>query len=181
MKTTTNLRTQADMTERVVALANLIAMCNRISGMCHKFEVVKLASHSVHVQYSNPDEYGRNEPVTAVYPAFKNSFDGKDNPFVILHAVRYIGATGRNEESWQAFMQLTDCEPLFRTSSDEWQTRYEILVARMPAWKVTSSWHDGGSIQKWHCNGSDFRSFTDASAYAVAKMTEAQDSAPKQS
>lgn len=176
MKTKTNpttiKRTQFDGAERVVALSNLEAMCDRVSGTCRCFSVVKVTTNSVHVQYSNPNEYGSESPVTAIYPTFRNQFDGADNPFVVLHATNYLND---KNEAWQSFCQLTDCEPLYRvTWEGEWKTRFEIMVDKHPEFAVTSSWDSGGCIQTWHCKENSFISWRNAQAWAVKEMETLQ-------
>lgn len=164
------MKTQFDYPKRIVALSNLEAMCKRISGTCHTFEVCKVTDHRVSVEYSNPDEYGHAEPIRAEFPAWK-SYDGHS---VVLDAVRYVGCTGRNEESWQAFEQLFDCRPLFRSSSDsdDWSTEFEILVKRNPGFSVTSTWDKAGCFQTWHCAGKDFKGWQEAQDWAVGAMRE---------
>lgn len=170
--TTPARRTQMDTRERVVALSNLEAMCERISATCHRFSVVKVTPHSVHVEYSNPNEYGSESPVTAIYPAFKNTFDGADNPFVVLHAIRYVND---RDEAWQAFLQLTDCEPLHRvTWEGEWKTRFEIMVEKHPEFALTSQWSKDGCVQTWQCRNQFFSSWRDAQAWAVKEMETLQ-------
>lgn len=102
------METQQDTKVRMVALTNLRAMCKRISGMCHRWEVTKVSRSRVHVTYSNPDEYGHERPVTAVYPCWPSKWpDDAENPRVALAALRYTG--GADSEDCQAFMALTDC------------------------------------------------------------------------
>lgn len=119
---------QSDKKVRVVALSNLEAMCARISGVCHRFEVVYVSGNRVKVEYSNPDEYGNPEPVRAEFPCYPIGWHDDDNRLVVLDPVRYTGCTGRNEESWQAFQQLYDCPELFRNNPDteDWKSRDEI-------------------------------------------------------
>lgn len=87
------MRTQQDCRYRIVALDNLRAMCEHASGMAHTFEVTKVSRSRVHVTYSNPDEYGRPEPITAVFPCYPSVWpdDGSDNPRVVLDCIRTIG------------------------------------------------------------------------------------------
>lgn len=168
------MTTQHDSKKRVVALSNLRAMCERISGTCHRFTVDAVTAHSVRVSYSNPDECGRDNPVTAVFPAYCDG--AKDNPSVVLDAIRYVNSPG---EEWQAFWALFDCPELFRTSSDsqEWRTRYEIMVQKYPQFAVTSEWSGGGSVQTWYAPDVDgsrygFRSWSEAQDKAVSLMRE---------
>lgn len=125
------LKLQMDKRARVVALTNLEAMCERISGTCHTFKIVGVTSNRVRVEYSNPDEYGNPEPIRAEFPCYPIGFGDDDNRSVVLDAVRYTGCTGKNEEAWQAFMQLYDCPELFRTNPDanDWRSRPEIKAA----------------------------------------------------
>jgi hypothetical protein len=165
-------KTQFDYQQRIVALNNLEAMCKRISGTCHTFKIAKVWANRVHVEYSNPDEYGSPEPITAVYPCYKQH----DNAAVVLDAVNYLGCTGKNEEAWQAFAQLTDCEKLFRSQVDtdtwKWKTEYEILIKHYPEYTVSNKWFSGGSIQKWYCQGREFSSWREAQDWAVEQMCE---------
>ena len=107
-------------------------MCERISGMCHTYKVVKVSRSRVHVEYSNPDEYGRDRPVVAVYPCFPGNVGEQDdeNPYVILHALRYLHDSDGYD--YQAFDVLTDCPTLWRTSlpteeKEEWESHAEIV------------------------------------------------------
>jgi hypothetical protein len=119
------METQQDTKIRMVALVNLRAMCERISGVCHRWQVTSVSRSRVHVEYSNPDEYGSERPVTAVFPCYPSGFaDDKDNPRVVLDALRYFG--GRDSEDWQAFFQLYDCPVLWRRGEGEpWRTEQE--------------------------------------------------------
>jgi hypothetical protein len=170
--------TQQDSRARIVALANLRAMCDRVSGVCHTFRVVNVSRSCVRVEYSNPDEYGNAEPVTALYPCYPSSFPGdRENPRVVLDATRYLGATGRNEESWQAFDVLTDCPELYRNGwGGEWHTEAEI-ACRALRLVIRSYWADG--CYQYYSVETDpeaqqlatrrlFETFEEASAYVVS-------------
>jgi hypothetical protein len=149
------MKLQMDTTKRVVAVANLHAMCARISGTCHTFRVAGANEHRVSVRYSNPDEYGSEEPITAVLPAYMMGLGSNvDDYAVILDPLRYVGCTGKNEEAWQAFHELWDCPELFQDEFDgPWHTRYEIMVKRYPEFRVTSEWIDS-CTQRWFCASS---------------------------
>lgn len=127
------MKLQFDHQKRVVALSNLEAMCDRISGMCHKFSVVKVTQNRVYVEYSNPDEYGNARPIQAVFPAYPGykTFDA-DSMAVVLDAIRYTNCTGIHEEDWQAFEQLYACPVLWRTNKDsnDWKTEDEIKAEK---------------------------------------------------
>lgn len=159
---------------RVVSLLNLEAMCEHVSGVSHTFEIVKIALRCVHVEYSNPDEYGNPHPVVAVYPThiLLPGYENRNNESVILQAVKYIGCTGRNEEAWQAFHQLEDCEEMVRDPQDrsKWMTVYECLIRRHPEYACTSTWDKDGCIQTWHCHGQDFRCYRDAHDWAIQEI-----------
>jgi hypothetical protein len=121
------METQQDSRERLVALTNLRAMCERISGTCHRYAVVKVTRSRVHVEYSNPDEYGHERPMVAVFPSFPSPWlpGDKDNPRVLLdiHRVLHDSWDG---EGWQAFTPLLDCPTLWRGPNGEgWHTHRE--------------------------------------------------------
>lgn len=128
------MNTQFDHSLRTVSLENLRAMCERISGVCHTYSIVKVSRSRVHVEYSNPDEYGFPEPVTAIYPCIPNPYRAEpDNPAVIIGAaLRYIG--DYDGYGCQAFDSLTECPTLWRTSegtirpTGDWHSHAEILA-----------------------------------------------------
>jgi hypothetical protein len=123
------VKSQFDWTKRVVSLENLQAMCDRISGISHTFEVSNVSRSRVHVTYSNPDEYGRPDPVTAVFPCYPCA----DQPCIVLDALRYVNSPG---EEWQAFEQLYACPTLWRVNVqgvDEWFSHRELRDAGMDA------------------------------------------------
>lgn len=116
------MHTQFDYKKRIVSLENLKAMCNHISGVCHRYQVTKVTPSRVHVTYSNPDEFGINHPMTAVYPCYPTNFD-KDNPAVVMEIVR-VNNDPYDGEGWQDFDCLLDCPPLWRHPvSGKWVTR----------------------------------------------------------
>lgn len=121
------MKTQEDSSQRVVALENLRAMCARISGWAHTFEVTSVTRSRVHVTYSNPNEYGSAQPITAIYPAIP--YPGEpDNPRVLLEIMRTVGHDP-DGEGWQSFMQLHDCPTLWRSPEGKWRTHGEIRKA----------------------------------------------------
>lgn len=123
------MKTQFDYSKRVVSLENLSAMCDRNSGTCHRFEVVKVTPSRVHVAYSNPDEYGNESPMTAVLPCYPSAFDGNDNPAIVLEIVNVVGDNW-DGEGWQAFSPIFDCPELYRDpATGEWLSREEIESA----------------------------------------------------
>ena len=121
------MKTQQDSKIRVVALTNLEAMCEHVSGTCHRYEVSKVTAHSVHVQYSNPDEYGNESPMTAIFPAYKSGWRGdEENPRVVM-TIQRVTNDNWDGEGHQAFDCLLDCPELFRSSWDgPWNTREQI-------------------------------------------------------
>src|SRR5262245_12917679 len=126
------MKTQQDHKVRIVALDNLSAMCVSASGWTHRYEISKVSRSRVHVEYSNPDEYGAESPVTAVFPCFPSTFPGDEtNPRVVLDCVRVFG--GRNEHDreagWQAIdASIVSAPSLWRStsSSTQWLTRADI-------------------------------------------------------
>lgn len=124
------MKTQFDHKVRIVSLANLCAMCERISGVSHVYQVSKVSRSRVHVTYSNPDEYGNPEPITAVFPCYPSTFEGHDNPAIVLDCVRIIG--GRDEyDPIQKFWNLIECPTLWRLGAEtnDWQSHAEIRAA----------------------------------------------------
>lgn len=163
------MKIQSDSNVRIVALTNLFAMCDRISGIAHIFAVRKVSPHRVLVSYSNPDEYGMDDPVIAHYPCFPSGFDS-ETPLVVLSAVRYSNDTN---EAWQAFEQLTNCQQLWRDQDGKaWRTEYEIRVEKYPEFKVSSTWDKDGCIQTWHSKDQNFTSWRAAQDWATAQMHE---------
>lgn len=112
------MQTQSDNKVRIVTLANLEAMCIYVSGMCHKYQISKVSRSRVHVEYSNPDEYGNPRPIYAVFPCIpgNNKTDDKDNPRVLLEFLNVLEGNDRsyNGEGWQSFVCLQDCPIMFR-------------------------------------------------------------------
>ena len=169
------MKIQSDSKVRDVAMTNLIVMCDRISGTCHTFEVIKVSPHRVLVEYSNPDEYGNPDPVVAHYPCFPSGFDS-ETPLVVLQMVRCTNDP--DDTVWQCFDQLNDMAPLFRSGDSTWETEYEIRVKNHPEFVVTSTWDKDGCIQTYHCHELDFPSWDLAQSWVAAQMHEI-DFAPK--
>lgn len=116
---------QFDHKIRVVSLANLKAMCERVSGMCHRYSVTKVSKGYVSVQYSNPDEYGAETPMVALFPVWSRYGKDESELGVILeiHKVQFNNWSG---EGWQAFQSLIDCPVLWRDTKDgAWLTTEE--------------------------------------------------------
>ena len=107
------MQTQEDSTYRTVALVNLKAMCNEISGMCHTYSVVDVKDHTVSIEYSNPDEYGNNAPITAVLPCYPSTWPGdEDNPRVVF---TIIGDDAPDDvDAYQCFTPVFDCRTRWR-------------------------------------------------------------------
>lgn len=119
----TTPRLQMDTRTRTVALSNLEAMCDRISGICHTYTVTKVSRSRVHVTYSNPDEYGTPNPVTAVYPCYPSS--DPETPTVVLDMLRTLGGT--DSEDWQSFEQLQECPTLWRRPDGRWRSHADMI------------------------------------------------------
>lgn len=139
------MKTQSDSRYRIVALENLRAMCAHVSGVVHRYRIVKVSRSRVHVEYSNPDEYGNPQPIVAVYPCYPSPFRGDfENPRVVLDMLRVIGA-GEDSEAWQAFIVLADCPSLWRggPNAEGWRTERAILEEQTGA-KVSALWDAHG-------------------------------------
>jgi len=113
------METQQDNNVRMVALANLKAMCEHISGVCHRYWIEEVTEHTVKVGYSNPDEYANEDPTYAVYPCYPSTWtDDEENPRVILDMLD-CEHDEDNPEAWQAFDAIIDCPPLYRNPADD--------------------------------------------------------------
>ena len=125
------MKLQSDTQTRVVALSNLEAMCSRQSGVCHRYAVERVSGNRAYVSYSNPDEYGNESPMIAVFPCWPCPQDTEDARFVALDILNVQHDTW-DGEGWQAFHPLLDCPQLWRsrTDADDWQTREEIEAAK---------------------------------------------------
>lgn len=108
----------------MVALENLRAMCQQVSTTCHRYHVSKVTRSRVHVEYSNPDEYGHERPMTAVFPSYPSRWPGdEENPRVLLEIMRVLNDSWHGE-GWQAFDVLLDCPELWRNPEDDsWNRR----------------------------------------------------------
>lgn len=122
------MNTHFDWKKRVVSVANLEAMCERISGMSHRYWVESVSRSRVKVGYSNPNEYGSEDPMYAVFPCYPNGFE-KDNPAVVLDMINCIN--DRDGYGYQAFDVLLDCPTLWRRNAEdkEWRSHKEIRDA----------------------------------------------------
>jgi len=120
------MKTQFDYHVRIVSLENLRAMCARAGGTCHTYEISKISRSRVHVTYSNPNEYGTPDPITAVFPCYPSTHEGSENPAVIIgEMIRCIG--DKDGYGYQAFDLLTCGQPVYRDpSTGAWSTRLEI-------------------------------------------------------
>jgi len=102
------MKTQQDNPVRMLALDNLRAMCEHVSGTCHRYWIEKVSRSRVHVGYSNPDEYGHENEMYLVLPSFPSPWpEDKDNPRVLVEPMRVINDTW-DGEGHQAFDSLWD-------------------------------------------------------------------------
>jgi hypothetical protein len=120
------MKTQQDNDVRMVALENLKAMCERASGTCHRYWIEKVTRSRVWVGYSNPNEYGTEQPFYAVFPSYPSSWrEDEDNPRVVLDCLRIVG--GGDHGSIDDFYIITDGPHLWRNPLDNtWKTVDEI-------------------------------------------------------
>ena len=171
---------QMDSQARIVALANLRAMCARASGVCHRFTVESVTANRAIVAYSNPNEYGSECPIRVSYPVIPSGFSGhSDSVLVVLQCVRVTG--GRDEFDRDGIcdilLQVTEMEQLWRDpTSGQWQTEYEVLIARHPSEKIVSQWDAHGCVQTWFAaDGQSFDNWRIAQGYAVDRMRAADE------
>jgi hypothetical protein len=113
------METQQDNNDvRVIALANLEAMCEYVSDVCHRYWIEEQTKTHVVVGYSNPDEYGNDDPVFATYPCYPSILkDDEGNPRVVLDQIHSAGWYEDPEdypEAYQCFDRILDCPVLFR-------------------------------------------------------------------
>lgn len=124
------MKTQQDSHVRVVALENLRAMCDRVSGTAHRYTVSKVSRSRVHVEYSNPDEYATDHPVTVVFPCYPSNWlqDGADNPRILFDPLRLFG----DGADWDMFSPLESCPTLWRdypdATTERWESHADVLT-----------------------------------------------------
>lgn len=90
-----------------IELASLAAWCKTQSGVCHRYTVERTSDHRVLATYSNPDEYGYDNPISCYLPCF---WDGRAW-WVVLTPTSYRNVG----EDWeydphQAFQVIWDAE-----------------------------------------------------------------------
>ena len=95
----------SDTKTRIVSLNVFEKRLDEISGTCHRFHVSRLTSHRVYVEYSNPNEYGSEFPMIAVYPCYKSG-----NFVSVVAEILNVVHDNWNGEGWQAFDQIFDFE-----------------------------------------------------------------------
>jgi len=108
-------------------------MCEHVSGTCHRYWIESVSRSRVTVGYSNPDEYGRESPMFAVFPCFPNPFDRDGgNPFVLLTgpgSLLRVVNDDRDGEGWQCFQIVRDCPVMWRRADadrgDTWHAHPE--------------------------------------------------------
>lgn len=112
---------QADHSVRVVALANLEAMCGAAGGVARRFWIESVSESRVRIGYSNPDEYGNECEVYAYLPSWKESPNLRYVALVVTHMIG-----GRDEENrgcggWQMFDEaILSAQKLWRKRDGEW-------------------------------------------------------------
>jgi hypothetical protein len=124
------METQQDNKVRLVALANLAAMCKHVSGTCHRYWIETVTETYVVVGYSNPNEYGTDDPVFATYPCYPSGWPGdEDNPRVVLAMIADAPGYETPEdfpEADQCFQCIDDCPILWRhPETGEWSEETE--------------------------------------------------------
>lgn len=122
---------QMDSSVRVVAVTNLRAMCVRASGMAHRYWVEKVTRSRVWVGYSNPDEWGAEHPMFAIFPCYPNltaNDNGWENLVAVLDFMRIVHDSWEGE-GWQAFTPLVDCVQLwFNPQTEKWASKDEVKL-----------------------------------------------------
>jgi len=104
------METRQNSMLRVVSRKTLEAICGDVSGMAHRFWVERVTRSRVHVGYSNPDEWGNEFPMIAVFPCYPSCWPGDgDNPRVVLDFLNVLHDSW-NDEGWRAFQPIFDSE-----------------------------------------------------------------------
>lgn len=111
---------------RVVSFEALDAMCEHISSPpCHVYRPVRVTKQYCYIEYSNPNEYGTPDPVTAVYPVYRQDICGQTMWCIVLDMVRIVN-NDEGDTMWQAFECLRSCPTLHRDAvTGEWHTAAE--------------------------------------------------------
>ena len=118
------MKPYTDHLRRVVSFEVLDAMCEKVSGVVHTYRPVKLTERYCYIRFSNPDEYGFENPVTAVYPAYRMGIVGQTMICVVLDPVRIINDV--ENVVGEAFDRLTGCPTMHRhPKTGEWHTAEE--------------------------------------------------------
>ena len=124
------MQIQCDHKERVIALTNLIAMCEDISSVCHRYHVSNITGRYIYVEYSNPNEYGIESPMVAVFPRlpdFPTWGNGSEKTPMLLLDIHDVKHDNWDGEGWQAFIPLLDHVPMYRDPNDgTWKTEKQI-------------------------------------------------------
>jgi hypothetical protein len=127
---------QLDHKHRIVALPNLRGMLDWISGgrcSSHAYTIDQIATSSITIAYTNPDEFGTHHPIYARFRAWEEVMFGEkvflvdlDCCLAIIGWKDFKAFTDEND-AWQCFELLIGCPEVFRTSRDtnDWHTREE--------------------------------------------------------
>jgi len=112
-----------DFRARVVSFEALDAMCEHVSRVAYEYRPVKLTELYCHIQFSNLDEYGEPDPITAIYPRYsRRAAGGEKRISAIVLDVSWIINDQFNTAA-QAFQRLHDCPELhFDPATGEWRT-----------------------------------------------------------
>lgn len=117
------MKAQYDGRTRIVALPNLVAMAERVSGTCHRYTVEEPSPDAkwVKVWYSNPNEYGAESPFYRRFPivgTVGGTVGTTPTPLVGIGSIVAGPCVGEPKdlhgEGWQCFDCLTDCPELYR-------------------------------------------------------------------
>ncbi len=108
-------------TVRTCDLSELNAICEHESGMCHRYSVAQTSSRYVTLTYSNPNEYGTDQPIACKLPIIERmratlGMSDADRLVIVALTVpadtRIVGwsAAGMfdDDEAFQAFSPILD-------------------------------------------------------------------------
>jgi hypothetical protein len=84
--------TNHDHSVRVVALANLEAMCKYVSNSAGVFTIGKISRSRIHVEYTYHSWSSGTLIATVIFPCYPSPYNGDDkNPRIVLDPMRVVG------------------------------------------------------------------------------------------
>ena len=115
-------RGQFDHKLRIVSIPNLKAMCEHLSGTCHRFFLDSVKGKYARVMYNNPDEYGHKSPIVALFQVIEHC-----GTIGAILTIDKVVNCPNDCEDWRAFEQLLECPTVWRlgAGAKEWRTQVQ--------------------------------------------------------